>query len=304
VPADPPPLLPRTPTWRTSLTVPAARAGAFADLLGDSCDAVSSESDRPGLWRVTGYAAEPPDRPALETRAALLAAALGLAAPAISIDRLEPADWLADSLAGFPPIRVGRFHIRGSHVSEPAPPGGIDLLVDATIAFGTGEHPTTAGCLLALERLARGGRRPARILDMGCGTGILAVAAAKLFRRPVLAADISADAVAVARHTALANRVGGLVRVVRSDGYRAEVMRGRPYDLILANILARPLVGMAGSLAAALAPGGAAVLSGLLAHQERLVATAHRARGLRPAGRIEIGVWPTLVMEAPYRPTR
>jgi ribosomal protein L11 methyltransferase len=289
--------LPRTPTWRTTLTVPAAAAEAFEGLLDEACEAVSTQAEGAGLRLLEGYGAAVPDRTELETRAALLAAALGLPPPAVVVERLEPADWLAQSLAGFPPIRVGRrFRVRGSHVDAPAPPDAVDLIVDATVAFGTGEHPTTAGCLVALERFARRGRRPARILDMGCGTGILAVAAAKLFRRPVLAVDVDEDAVAVTRHTATVNGVGGLVRAARSDGYRGPVLRGRPYDLILANILARPLTAMAGPLAASLAPGGVAVLSGLLASQERSVAAAHRARGLRPVGREIVGPWPTLVM--------
>ena len=302
MPSDPPPL-PRRPTWRTSLTVPAPLADAFEAVLADCCEALSSRLGRPGTSILAGYGPQRPDRAQLETRAALLAAALGAPTPAIDIERLETADWLAESLAGFPPLRIGRIRIRGSHVREPAPPGTIDLVVDATIAFGTGEHPTTAGCLLALQRLAKR-RRPARCLDMGCGTGILAVAAAKLFRCPVLAVDLSPDAVAVARHTARVNGVRHLVEVTQGDGYRGVSTPGGTYDLILSNILAGPLAAMAGACAAALRPAGWAVLSGLLDRQERWVTAAHRARGLRLAGRQVVASWPTLVMERRGSPPR
>ena len=295
MPADAPPL-PRAPTWRTSLTVPAPLADAFEAVLTDGCEALSSRPGRSGTSILTGYGTQRPDRAQLETRAALLAAALGATTPAIDIERLETADWLAESLAGFPPLRVGRLRVRGSHVATPAPPGMIDLIVDATIAFGTGEHPTSAGCLLALQRLAKR-RRPARCLDMGCGTGILAVAAAKLFRCPVLAVDLSRDAVAVARHTARVNGVRHLVRVTQGDGYRGMTGAGGTYDLIVSNILAGPLVAMAGACAASLRPGGLAVLSGLLDRQEPWVTAAHRARGLRLIGRQVVAPWPTLVMQ-------
>ncbi len=174
-------------------------------------------------------------------------------------------------------------------------------MIDAATAFGTGEHPSTRGCLIALAELAR--RQPIRApLDIGAGTGILSLAAAKLLRRRVLASDVDPGSVAVARHNAARNGVAGLVRVSRASGYRGQALRRRGYDLILANILARPLAVMAAGLARHLAPGGHAVLSGLLRRQEPIVLAPHRGLGLALEQRIVIDGWSTLVLRAGTRP--
>jgi ribosomal protein L11 methyltransferase len=163
------------------------------------------------------------------------------------------------------------------------------------MAFGSGEHGSTRGCLRALERIAH--RRPRRILDLGSGSGILAMAAARLLRRPVLATDHDPWSVRVAARNAAANGVGRLVRTRLADGWRsAAPRRGGPYDLVLANILARPLCGMAKDLSLHLAPGGTAILAGLLAEQARMVLAAHRRRGLRLDFMLREGPWTTLVL--------
>jgi ribosomal protein L11 methyltransferase len=247
-----------------------------------------------GDWRLEAYTLEAPDPDIV--RAALLQAADGarVALPAYHIAPLPPVDWLAENQRDFPVQSIGRFFIYGSHHAQRVPAGRLGLLVDAATAFGSGEHATTRGCLAALDRLARR-RRVRRPLDLGCGSGILAMALAKLTRRPVRAADIDPESVRVARDNAARNGVARLVRVARSDGYRARLVRdGRPYDAIVSNILAQPLCRFARDLRRHLAPGGAAVLSGLLVAQEAQVVAAHRRQGLALVRRTRRDGWSTL----------
>jgi ribosomal protein L11 methyltransferase len=180
------------------------------------------------------------------------------------------------------------------------PAGAIGIAVDAATAFGTGEHPSTRACLIALDSLARR-HRFRRPLDIGTGTGILAIAAAKLLRRKISASDIDARAVSVARHNVARNGVTGLVRVRRAPGYRDRAVRRARYDLILSNILARPLALLASDLARALAPGGRAVLSGLLRRQEPIVLAPHRGCGIVLERRLVIDGWSTLVLRRGLR---
>ena len=173
-------------------------------------------------------------------------------------------------------------------------------MLDAATAFGTGEHPSTRGCLMALDDLSRG-RRFRRPIDVGTGTGVLAIAAAKLLHRRVLASDIDGSAVRVARHNLARNGVAHLVRVRRARGYRDRAIRKSRYDLILSNILARPLALMARDLSRALKPGGRAVLSGLLRRQEPIVLAPHRGCGIVLERRLVIDGWSTLVLRAQPR---
>ncbi|MCP5367541.1 MAG: 50S ribosomal protein L11 methyltransferase [Hyphomicrobiales bacterium] len=278
--------------WRVTLTVAAKDVEGVATALENHCDTVAwFEDEAAGTWRLEGWATARPDP-------AAIAAALGTGVAGITVEPVAQRDWLADNLRAFPPIAAGRFFIHGSHFDGAVPAGKVALLIDSATAFGSGEHASTAGCLRALDGLAR--RRFGRVLDMGCGSGILALAAAKVWRVPVLAADIDPESVRVAALNAARNGVAPLVRAVASAGYRHRaVAAGGPYDLILANILARPLRAMAGDLARHLAPGGVAVLSGFLARDENLVLGPHRARGLVPARRITIDGWRTLVLHQP-----
>ena len=202
---------------------------------------------------------------------AAAAAAAHVPVPDVTIEPLPAVDWVAESQKARPPVRAGRFYVFGSHVAGPAPAGTIPIRIDANVAFGTGHHESTEGCLLALDALART-RRPVRPLDLGCGTGILAIAMAKLWPGPVMACDLDEDALRVTRDNAALNGVGSQIRAVRSDGLRGpRVARGGPYDLIVANILSEPLRRMAGDLVGALAPGGTVVLAGFLeTHQSCL----------------------------------
>jgi ribosomal protein L11 methyltransferase len=213
---------------------------------------------------------------------------------------LPKRDWIRQSRKALPPIVAGRFYLRGSHVRGRTPRGKLALQIDAGAAFGTGRHETTRGCLLAMDRLARRRSSFHRVLDMGCGSGILALAAARLWPARVLCADNDADAVRVARENALINGLEERVTVVRSRGYGAAAIReAGPFDLILANILARPLQGMAPSLARHLVPGGRAILSGLLVAQEPQVLEAHLRRGLVLDFRLRLSAWSILVLRQP-----
>lgn len=275
----------------------AGAAEAAAAALGTACGAVSAFETAPGgVWQVEGFATARPDAASLEAALALAWIGRAEVPPPFTVEHVAPRDWLAENQAGFPPLRAGRYFIHGSHHRGVVPAGQIGLCIDAATAFGTGEHATTRGCLLALDALAKR-RRPRRILDMGTGTGILAIAAAKTWRRPVLARDIDAEAVRVAARNATLNGVGRLVAVARSDGYRGCGLGGAArFDLVFANILARPLIAMAPRLARVLAPGGVAVLSGLLARQEAAVLAAHRAERLALMRRIAVDGWHTLVL--------
>ena len=239
------------------------------------------------------------DEPARDQVAAALTAA-GSEPPQFSIEALPALDWVAESQKGLPPLRAGRFFVHGSHAAGERPPSAIPIRIEAGRAFGTGHHESTHGCLLALEALSRRGRPracPRACLDLGCGSGILAIAMAKLWGPRVLACDIDPLAVAITRENARLNGVAPAVHVVLSDGAARRSLLGRgPYDVIVANILAAPLGAMAGDLRRVLAPGGSLVLSGLLRSQERAVLAPYRARRLRLKHRLVLGDWTTLVL--------
>lgn len=293
----PPPTL-----HRVALTVNEAFVPLFAEILEERAAAVSTfEVEEGGDWLIEATTHHAPDRGELSARVAVLAAAVGIDEPELVIEELPALDWVSRSYRGFPPIRVGRYFVHGSHHRGAAPAGSVGLLVDAATAFGTGEHGSTNGCLQALDRLAkkrgllrRGGWGA---LDMGCGSGILGMAIAKTWNSHVVAVDLDPEAVRVTRVNAALNGVAGRVHAMGGDGYRTAIVdRHAPYRLIAANILARPLARMAPRLARVLAPGGYVVLAGLLARQERHVLQAHRAQGLRLVLRIPVGEWTTLVL--------
>ncbi|MEX2648146.1 MAG: 50S ribosomal protein L11 methyltransferase [Alphaproteobacteria bacterium] len=280
--------------WRVAFFCHEAAVPFFLDALDRDDASVAAFEQGASLWRIEAIQPREPERADIEVRLALAAAAAGVPAPSPTIEPLPARDWLADNLASFRPVAIGRFVVQGSH--HPAPPvGRTAIRIDAATAFGTGEHPTTRACLEAIQAIARR-QSLGRVLDLGTGSGLLAIAAAKLGARSVLAVDNDPEAVHVARRHARLN--GVRARVALADGYRARaVRRAGPYDLIVANILAKPLAAMARDLRRALAPGGVAVLSGLLASQERMVLVPHRREGLRLLRRYVIGDWTTLVLE-------
>ena len=280
--------------WTASLRAPRALAPLFeAALAGAQSLDVAFEADGGQRLRAIWEGEAP--RAEVEAAVAVAAAAASVAPPRVVWEALRDRDWTAESLAALAPARGGRFRLRGSHHAPR--PGPWDLCIDAGAAFGTGHHETTRGCLRALCALARR-RRFARPLDLGCGSGVLALAMARLWRRPVTAVDNDPAAVAATRGNARRNRLAPLVSCRRGEGF-AGLPRGRRYDLVAANLLARPLVALAPALGVRLAPGGVAVLSGVLETQAAVVLAACRRSGLVPRRRWEEGGWPTLCVFKP-----
>lgn len=280
---------------RVTIVVEARAVPAFEWALEESALSLASFETGPGgAWRIDAIV--PGDRPLgeIETRLALAAASLGASPPAAVIEPVPDIDWVAENQRSFPPLRVGRFYVRGSHVVGDSPPGAWTIALDAGIAFGSGEHATTRGCLNAIEAHAKRRRRRPVALDLGCGSAILAIGAVRAGARRVVASDIDADSVRVARENLRGNAVASRVRAIVSDGF-ARLPRRCRYDLVMANILARPLVRLSRDLTKALARGGTLVLSGLLAEQEREVRAAYLGHRLALVARHPIAGWHTLV---------
>ncbi|MBO6518446.1 MAG: 50S ribosomal protein L11 methyltransferase [Rhodospirillales bacterium] len=287
------------PLWRLEVTVPQHAVPAFETVFEGISVAVTSIGDDDIPWRVEGYTDAEPDTAAIEAGLAIAADALGIEVPGLSVEFLTPRDWLAENMATFAPLRLGRFFIYPSHYDGPLPAACIPFRIDAGTAFGSGTHPTTGTCLAALADLAKS-KTVTNAFDLGCGSGILAFAIAKLWPAQVLAADIDPEAVRVTHANTRDNGLRHRIQAVRSTGYLSDaVRRSLPFDLIVANVLARPLIGMAAETARHLAPGGTVVLSGLLDRDARWVASRHRAHGLVFVGKWQRDGWSTLVMRKP-----
>lgn len=273
----------------------------FEQALMTACETVGmfEEDDDQKYWRLEGVKETGTHEEALESSITLARAITGVDAE-LTRRTTEAEGWLARTQEAFPPQDVGRrFCIRGTHLKDTPQSHRLNIILDAGIAFGSGEHGSTRGCLRALERVAY--RKPRRILDMGCGSGILAMAAARLLRRPVLAVDIEPWSVRVAASNARLNQLGPLLDCRFGNGWDTPSVRSKaPYDLVFANILARPLCRMALSLAQSLAPGGTAILAGLLNTQARMVAIAHQRQGLVLERQLKEGAWSTLIFRKPY----
>jgi ribosomal protein L11 methyltransferase len=279
-------------------------ARRVADLVAESLPAdetaVALVDVGAGRWRVAVYFHAAPDE---KTIRALTAAAAGnAAAKALRFEHVAATDWVRESLAGLAPVTAGRFIVHGAHDRARVPFNRIGIEIEAALAFGTGHHGTTRGCLLALDRVCKSrGSAPTRILDLGTGSGVLAIAAARALRQPVLATDIDGSAVRAARANAARNRAGSFVEVVKADGVTGLKLRERaPYDLVFANILLRPLQRLAAPLTRLTAPGARVVLSGLLASQANAAIAAYG--GLALERRIDLDGWSTLVLVRRQRP--
>ena len=273
-------------------------AHRIADVIAErfaAADVAASLSEAGGgRWQVAIHFRAAPDEEAV--RAAVAAAAGRRAAATLRFTRVVAIDWVRDSLAGLAPVAAGRFIIHGAHDRARIPVNRIGIEIEAALAFGTGHHGTTRGCLLALDRLCKSNtrRHELGILDLGTGSGVLAIAAARALGQRVLATDIDADAVRVARANARFNRVGTLVEVVKANGVTSQTMSARaPFDLVFANILLGPLQRLASPLRRLIAPAGRIVLSGILPSQANAAIAAYRPLTLER--RFDLDGWTTLI---------
>ena len=286
-------------TWTALATLPGEEAARH---LGEAMERMAPEpmgvgvfemEDGSGLWEVGGYFEDRPDAAGL----ALMEAAFGVR---LTVSEVPETDWVAKVRRDLSPVEAGRFFVHGSHDADKAEAaraeGRETLLIEAAMAFGTGHHGTTLGCLLAFEALLRSGARPERVLDLGAGTAVLAMAAARtLPDARVLATDIDPVAVEVAEVNLAANGLAGRVRTAVADGTDHPLVRdGAPWNLVFANILMGPLIDLAPRIAAVTAPGGIAILSGLLSDQAKEVAAAYGASGFVPEPPSHHGDWVVL----------
>lgn len=288
-------------TWRIELGVPSrSHVEPFEQALSWVGGPVAAVEIAPGGgWRLEAYCDAEPDKAELTARLGIAAASQGMEPPDFTIEKLAAIDWVKRVQENSPPVSAGRFFIYGSHVTDPVPQGQIGIRIDAGAAFGTGTHATTQGCLIAFDRISR--RREIRsALDLGCGSGILAIAMAKLWRAPILATDNDPVAVDVTAENCEINGVADAIRAIRREGFDETAIDDQgPFDLIAANILAEPLISLAPKIALHTAPGGDVVLSGLLDSQSDDVVSAHQRAGLNLADTITLGEWRTLIMRRP-----
>jgi ribosomal protein L11 methyltransferase len=292
--------MPLTPaTHRASFAIGSEQtAKRVVDLLTESFfegqAAITAFEGPGGRWDITVHFADPPDQISIRELVGI-AAGDGIAGD-IAFDTVEAKDWVKATLEDLVPVRAGRFIVHGRHDREKVPPNKLGIEIEAALAFGTGHHGTTRGCLLLLDQALKA-RHPVRVLDLGTGTGVLAIAAAKALRRKVLASDIDPVSVKVARDNARLNGTGDLVQTIHAVGFSAPEFAARgPFDLVLANILANPLRQMATAMARHLAPSAQVILSGLLPHQAQSVIAAYRARGLVLERQLQIEGWSSLLL--------
>ncbi|MBF9034634.1 methyltransferase domain-containing protein [Rhodobacterales bacterium HKCCE2091] len=286
-------------TW-TALTT--LRGKAAAEALGEALEdldpaptgvGVFEVEDGSGLWEVGGYFTEEPDGIGL----ALLSAAHG--AKDFAVSELPETDWVAVVRRELHPVEAGRFFVYGSHDADKLPEGRIGLLIEAAMAFGTGHHGTTQGCLEALDALVDAGVGADRVADIGCGTAVLAMAAAHVWpgAEAILASDIDPVAVEVAEANVAANGLAGRVQCIEATGLdHPELQAAAPFDLVFANILKGPLIDLAPDIAAACRPGGHAILSGLLNPQADEVRAAYETAGFALRSGKQIGDWTSLCL--------
>jgi len=286
----------QTLLWRLSLEISDEHVPSFEVVLEPFVESLmwTVDEDAHGQQHMEGFTTDQPNVVVIETALARQADILGILPPTLVCEKLAPKDWVAENLKDFPPIDAGRFYIYASHIDERPLPGRIPMRIDPGAAFGTGTHATTSGCLDALEKL--GNRYDfLRPLDVGCGSGILAIAMAKLWHVHILGTDIDMTAVAVAKRNAHLNRVVNLLTFKAGPGF-SPIAKHEKFDLIVANILARPLVNMARDLSCHIEHNGFVVLSGLLERDERFVVGAYRGQGLYLKSRHVRDDWLTLVM--------
>ena len=284
-------------TTFTALTTLPGRINASD--LGDALERLTPEpigvgvfelEDGSGLWEVGAYFSEKPDDISL----ALLAAVFQ--AEEFKISELPQIDWVSKVQRSLKPVVAGRFFVYGSHDSDKVPPDCEPLLIEASMAFGTGHHGTTKGCLLALEQLITDGFKAKNVIDVGCGTAVLAMAAARIFSANVIASDIDSVAHSVAKMNILANGLDRNIQCFEASGFAHEQIKTKnPFDLIFANILLAPLLAIATDISKYSLSGGYVVLSGILSEQAELVVNKYTGVGFSLSNQIQIGEWVTII---------
>lgn len=285
--------------WAVEFEFPEVqKTAAFLEAIeGIGFSSTYFETENNGPWRACIYMHGMPDAVSLSVAMALASAQSGLPEPDYVCHPLPDIDWVSENQKSFKPIRAGRFFVHPSHYDEKRPAGLISLKIDAATAFGTGEHATTRCCLLMLDEMRCKGRF-GNVLDLGCGTGILGMAVAKAGAKSTFATDIDPEAVRVAAINARANGVATRMGFAVAEGMAGRSIASRaPFDLIIANILARPLVKLSHSICKATKPGGAILLSGILNSQETMVLRAYLGQGARLVKRKRIDGWSTLLLK-------
>lgn len=291
--------------WQTTAEIPVVLVPAVEAALEPFASALSSFEIPPGdFWMVEAITEGEPDLAAMQAAVNEMAAIMDAGAVTLDSAPLQSADWVVMSQGKSPPVRAGRFYLHGTHDRGTAPFHMIAFEINAGLAFGTGQHATTKGCLQAIDRLKRQGKGVRHALDVGCGTGVLAMAMRSVWKSPVttkiLASDIDAIAVATTRQNLIDNQWRWKVHAYTANGLgHGVIRRNRPYDVITANILADPLCAMAKDMVRLLAPKGVAVLSGLLAKQQRQVLNIYRQHGMIPQFIITDGDWRILTLVKP-----
>jgi ribosomal protein L11 methyltransferase len=251
---------------------------------------ILEEDEDKGIWRIDAFPTND------DEDAGLLEVLAGYPLKVVR-EQLADADWLAMALSGLPPVRAGRFFVYGMHDRGRLPASTVNLRIEAGAAFGTGHHGTTVGCLMAYDKLLKA-RNFAKVLDVGAGTGLLAIAAARTGSKIAVGTDIDRPSVRISRENAKVNRANA--RFVHASGLSNRLVADNaPYDLVFANILARPLISLAQDIKNALVPGGTVILSGLLRTQERMVKAAYLSRGFKVVNRIHRDAWAALVLQRP-----
>ena len=269
----------------------------FASAFDDTdAVAVTSLVNEDGVDQKTiAYFESVPDRAGITARVAILAETAQIPTPPIAIDEIPETNWLEHVYRGLHPLELGRFYVHGSHEQNPQPGERIPLIVDAATAFGSGHHATTAACLVALSDYAEN-HQPQRMLDLGCGAGTLAMAMAKLFNSNVLAVDIDPEAVRVTNVNAKINDCAQYILAGTGDVHASIIQEHAPYDLVMANILAQPLIEMASDLSALIAHDGHLILSGLLTRQESDILSAYGHHGLSLVNSYRREDWSALLL--------
>ena len=287
--------------WILKFSLPSYAAEAFGTALGEEAAAVTALTPpRKKTARIEILYDTKPNQAVLATKLTVLALEHNIPSPHFTLCPAPALDWLKKVAEDFPSLKIARWTVHGAQHRKKVPARRFALQIDATNAFGTGEHPTTRGCLLMLDKVLKAGFCPNSMADIGCGSGILAMAYARAMEGTAVGVDLDAESAIIAAKNVRANGLGRKVRICCGNGYTAPLIKkATPFDLIMANIFADPLCEMAKDLRSNLSPGGRAILSGILKSQAKKVVLAHRKQGLMLIEHKTIGEWSVLLLKRP-----